>query len=202
MRAASQRESKKRRRRCATREETVTNLQSDWFATVTTDGSRTAAEAFAKVEQLLARLQAASLDSTRSTASFTKESAQVDLHHDSGLDMLTVSASYSADHGGMSHPLGFEEYYRLRDEPPIEQDVLEDLGTVIASGFDVEETYRKGRRIRRVVTQVEPGERSSGSSVSGWLLPPRWFLPQSQLITRRNRYSYTGSAADQPRRGR
>lgn len=163
---------------------------SHWFASVTTDASNAAAAAFEKVEELLTRVEPASLNSAASTASFAEGNAQVDLHHDSGLDMLTISVNYGSGTGGMFHPLGFEEYYRLRGDPPIEQDVLDDLETVLTSAFDVEETYWKGRKIRTVVTQVEPGERSSGSSVSGWLLPPRWLLPRGQISSRRQRYSY------------
>lgn len=170
-------------------------IQSDWFATVTTDGSEAATAAFDKVEQLLTRLQPVSLEPSRSTASFTETSAQVDLHHVSGLDMLTISVNYRADGGGMFNPLGFEEYYRLRDDPPIEQDVLNDLSTVLASAWNVEDTYWKERKIRTVVTQIEPGELSSGGSISGWLLPPRWFLPRSQLTTRSQRFSYVDPAA-------
>ena len=176
-------------------------VASNWFATVTTDSSEAATAAFEKVEQLLTGLQPVSLDPARSTADFTLTNAQVDLHHISGLDMLAISVNYSADGGGMFNPMGFEEYYRLRDDPPIEQEVLDDLSIVLTSAFNVEDTYWKGRKIRTVVTQIEPGERSSGSSVSGWLLPPRWFLPRSQLTTQTQRFSYASPAAGRPSRG-
>lgn len=176
-------------------------VRSDWFGTIIVDDTATATASFAKVEQLLASLQPVSLDRSRSTASFTETGVQITLHHVSGLDMLTVDLHYSAATGGMFYPLGFEEYYRLRDHPPVEDDALDDLRTVLRSAFDVEETSWKGRKIRTLVTQVEPGERSSGLSVSGWLLPPRWILPQRQLTVQHHRYSYGIQPPTEPAQG-
>jgi hypothetical protein len=88
----------------------------------------------------------------------------------------------------MFHLLGFEEYYQLRDGPPVEQDALEDLATMLTSTYEIEETRRRGHLIRTTVRTEEGGH--GGTSVSGWLLPPRWVLPSRQLASRTRTVSY------------
>lgn len=172
--------------------------KSDWFSTVTVDDTAAAAAAFMKVEQLLTGLQPTSIDRSRSTANFTNGDVQINLHHTSGIAMLAIDLHYDSDGGGMFNVMGFEEYYQLRGEPPVEQDALDDLIAVLVNDYTVDDTYWRGRKIRTVVTQIEPGERSTGSSYSGWLLPARWFIPHRKLTTHSHRYSYGGQRPAEP----
>lgn len=168
-------------------------VHSDWLGSVTVaDSSAFARAAFEKLDRLLFALQPAALDRLRSTARFDDTSAQIVLHHVSGKDWLGVDLHYSEDLGGMFNPLGYEEYYQLRGDPPVEQDALDDLAVVLTSAYTIEETWWRGRRIRTVVKQTSGGE-EVGVSVSGWpLLPPRWLLPANQLSVRRDSLSYGG----------
>lgn len=166
--------------------------KSDWFGTVTVNDTAAARTAFLKVEQLLTSLEPACIDRPLSAAHFTDVDVQINLHHSSGIAKLSIDLHYAAGGGGMFYPMGYEEYYQLRDEPPVEQDALDDLSAVLVSAFIIEESYWRGRVIRTVVTQIEPGDRATGSSTSGWLLPPKAFIPARILVTQSHRYSYGG----------
>lgn len=165
---------------------------SEWLGSVSVAGSAFARAAFEKLDRLLDALQPRQLDRLRSTARFDDTSVQIDLHHVSGNDRLSVDLGYSEDLGGMFGPLGHEEYYQLRGDPPVEQDVLDDLALVLTSSYAVEETWWRGRRLRTVVRQVSGGE-EVGVSVSGWpLLAPRWLIKRESTSTRRESFTYGG----------
>lgn len=90
----------------------------------------------------------------------------------------------------MMHVGGYDEYYRLRGEPPVEQDALDDLTTVLTSTYVITDTWWKGRVIRTVVTVRNAKGKDAGITTSGWLLPPRWVLPRRQLTTQSRTVSY------------
>lgn len=168
---------------------------SDWLGSVTVTDSASARAALEKLDRLLSTLQPAALDRLRSTARFDDSSVQINLHHISRKDWLGVDLHYSEALGGMFNPLGHEEYYQLRGDPPVEQDALDDLAVVLTSTYAIEETWWKGQHIRTVVKQTSGGE-EIGVSVSGWpLLPPKWLLPRDQLSVRRDSLSYGGRPA-------
>jgi hypothetical protein len=164
-------------------------VQSDWFATVNVDAAVSPRASFARVEQLLNKLQPSAMDCARSTATFAETGVDVRIKHVDAPG-LEIDLHYTADGGGMFHPLGFEEYYRLHNEPPVEQDALEDLATMLTSTYTIEETRWRGRLVRTTVTADDPDSEHGGTMVSGWLLPPRWFLPRNQLLIRSRTVSY------------
>ena len=71
---------------------------------------------------------------------------------------------------------GAEEYYGdYGEDGPLERVLVSDLTERLGATWQVEETFWRGKRVRRVV-------REAGSIyVSGWLLPPRWFIPRRRL---------------------
>lgn len=170
------------------------HAHSKWFATVDMDAAESSRASFVKVERLLSMLQPSAIDRDRSTAAFTEAGVQLLIEHD--IDpTLKIDLHYTCSSGGMFSPLGFEEYYQLRGEPPVEQDALEDLAGVLTRTYSIEETPWRGRVIRTTVRAYEPGGEHVGTSVSGWLVPPRWVLPHQQLVVHTRTVSYRARPA-------
>lgn len=164
-------------------------VHSDWFGQVSVDATDSSRAAFDKVEKLLTGLQPAAAQRARSTAAFTAAGVQIVISHMTDPKM-TIELNFDADGGGMFHPGGFEEYYRLRGEPPVEQDALDNLTATLTNTYVIEDTRWKGRVIRTKVTTQDSGGEHTGTSVSGWLLPPRWVLPRNHVTTQSRTVSF------------
>lgn len=164
-------------------------VHSEWFQHATVDDTDSSRAAFVKVEQLLTGLQPLAMDRVQSTAVSSAAGIEIVIRHVSDPE-LTIDLNYAADGGGMMHVGGYDEYYRLRGEPPVEQDALDDLTTILTSTYVITDTWWKGRVIRTVVTVHNAKGEDGGITVSGWLLPPRWILPRRQLTTQSRTVSY------------
>lgn len=164
-------------------------VHSDWFGKVNMDVTDPSRAAFSHVDQLLSSLQPAAIQRDRSTATVTAAGIQIVITHATD-PRMTIDLHYNADSGGMIHPGGSEEYYRLRDEPPVERDALDDLTTVLTSTYLIEETWWRGRHIRTVVAVKNAEGEDKATSTSGWLLPPRWIIPRNRLTTQSRTASF------------
>lgn len=172
------------------------HVQSKWFATVNMDAAESSRASFAKVERLLSMLQPSAIDRDRSTAGFTEGGGVQLLIEHVRESRLKIDLNYTCSGGGMFSPLGFEEYYQLRGEPPIEQGALEDLAGVLTRTYSIEETPWRGRVIRTTVRAYESDGEHVGTSISGWLVPLRWIFPHQQLVVHTRAASYGVRPAD------
>lgn len=166
-------------------------LMSDWFGRISMKGAAvTAPPVFHQLEELLSRLRPAALQVESSSVELWPEGVKAQMVHRNQL-MAGIEFGCAPEGGDIMSLVGLEEYYgNYGTDGPLSKVMLEDLARLLSSNYRVDETWWRGRMIRRVVRGPHMSGGGEIESHQGWLIAPTWLMRKRNLSRRSFTVSY------------